>query len=272
MAHPESRQRLLDFFIAELPIDSMKVPDGAVYESFLDIFEMRAHQSLRSEVEGIWSGRHHQMAGGNEYKIFLDLEVNPNIISIREQYPFPRAGVLEDVLAGKEISRNRVMTIDFVVTLPARNFGGPLRYMGLSSKPDSLASRPSAQRRAQREARELGEVGWSWSAVKAPPKERVDSLNKLREWAKFAPIDLGAMDASRLAAALYKTESKKCLSSLLRMLGRRVGISEGDQYFVFATAVYLGYVTLSRSAPVHEELPLVLAAPVRGLSGAFNYG
>jgi len=271
MGLPESRKRLLCFDLAELPRDVFNMVDGPSYEPFIGVNDVKAHRSLTSEVTGIWSGRSHVLASLEELNVFFELEANPFIASIREGYPLFTPEVLHDLMDGNDVARNRVKTIDFVVTLPPRNMVGPLRYHGLNSKPDNIGARQSAQRRFAKEKRELEEVGWSWSRVRSPSKDRVRAVRTLREWAKAGAIDDAARDAAHLGAALYKTTSRKELGALLRMLGRRVGISERDQYFVFAAAFYFGFVGLEKNSPVDVNLPVALVQPARSPSKALLY-
>lgn len=263
MGFPPSKQRLLNSDLAQLPRDINGLPDGPNYEPLLGLDDVRSVRSLRSEIVGIWSGRSHWLASGGELEVFLDLEANPHILSIRESYPMFPPDVLEDVREGHPVARNRVLTIDFVVTLSPRNFGGRLRYLGLYRKPESAAATPAGQRRRRKEQRKLGEIGWEWDAVNVPSHIRVANLKKLREWAKAHPIDIAARDAAELATLLYKTQSTKDLDPLLTMLARRLGIPRADQYFVFATAFYFGYVSVKRNEALHEQSPLMLSSPAR---------
>lgn len=272
MAHSASRQRLLNFDVAELPHDVNGIADGHLYPVFLQTRDMHAYMSLRSGKEGVWSGRTHILASLDEHKVFFELEANPYVLSIREGYPLASPDVKEDLLEGKVVARNRVMTVDFILTLPPKKFGGALRYHGVYRKPGSLSSTPAGRRRMAKEERALAELGWTWSSVKVPSDTRVAGLWKLREWAKAGPIDNAARDAAELATLLYKTGSTKELDRLLRMLGKRLGIVPADQYFVFAAAFYFGYVSVEKEAVLDEGYPLVLAPPARRPFGVSKHG
>lgn len=272
MGHHFSKYRLLAFDLAALPRDINGVLDGPDYQTFLTIEDLRAYRSVVVELDGIWSGRRHTLAALGEDHVFLDLEANPFILSIREGYRFYTEQVLEDILSGRPVSRRRVMTVDFVLTLPPKNFGGPLRYLGLYFKPKSVAQSAAGQRRKSKEQRTLEQTGWDWSPVNRPSETRVDNLQRMRKWAKVWPIDDAVRDAAELAALLYRTASAKDLDGLLRMLGKRLGISQADQYFVFAAAFYLGYVGVEREADLREQSPLALAAPMRLPNGLLRRG
>lgn len=271
MESPFSKHRLLGFDLAELPRDINGVLDGPHYQTFLTIEELRAYRSVVAELDGIWSGRTHTLAALGEEKVFVDLEANPYILSIREGYRFYSEQVLRDILNGRPVSRRRVMTVDFILTLPPKNYGGPLRYKGLYFKPKNVAQSDSGQRRKSKEQRTLEQIGWDWSPVNMPSDTRVDNLQRMRKWAKAWPIDDGARDAAELAALLYRTASTKDLDGLLRMLGKRLGISQADQYFVFAAAFYLGYVSVETEADLCEQAPLVLAQPARRPNGCLRH-
>ena len=272
MAHPASRYRLLNHGRDDLPDDINGVADGYRYQSFLSPENMHAYKSLRSGKEGVWSGRTHYLASLDEHNVFLELEANPYVLAIREGYPLVPPDVIEDLVEGKPVARNRVMTIDFALTLPPKTFGGPLRYLGLHRKPASLAQSAASKRRRTREELALNEMGWTWAPVAVPSQTRIASLWKLREWAKAWPIDRGHRDAVELSALLYKTGSTKDLDRLLRMLGKRLGISASDQYFVLAAAFYFGYVSLAKDAVLDEGLPLMLTTAARRPFGTNSYG
>lgn len=270
--HPHSRIRLLGFDIFELPTDVNGQPGGYKYEPFLDFTEMRAYRSLVSGINGIWSGRFHKLASKAELEIFVVLEGNPNVISIREGYVIFPPDVVADIVEGRPIKRNRVMTIDFVVTLRPLKIGGALRYMGLSSKPRRIANSETGRRRAARERAALAQIGWDWGHVNVPESLRVANHMKLRQWAKAYPLDDAARDAAALATLLYATTSNKCLAGQLAMLGRRLGISTEDQFFVFAGAYYLGYLALDHNCKLDEDGLPTLITPARTESGRVQHG
>lgn len=272
MTHPQSLQRLLGFDRTGLPVDINGQPDGPEYDPFLDFPEMHIHRSLVSGINGIWSGRVHKLASKDEFEIFLSLEGNPYILSIREGYVLIPDDVLADVLAGKPVHRNRVMTIDFVLTLRSRNFGGPLRYRGLSSKPPTLAERDAGKRRASKEEVKLASIGWEWGYVGVPKPLEVANYMKLRNWAKAYPLDEAARDAAQLAALFYRSTSNKCLDRQLAAFGKRLGIAPEDRYFVFAGACYLGYLALNHEQKLGEECLPALEPPARTASGWMQHG
>lgn len=266
MTHPHSRRRLLAFDLAELPRDINGQPDGHEYEPFLNFAEMHSHRSLVSGINGIWSGRSHKLASKDEFEIFVVLEGNPYIISIREGYAIFPPDVVEDILAGNPVHRNRVMTIDFVLTLCPRNFSEPLRYMGLSSKPAEVANREAGKRRAIKERTKLAQIGWGWRYATVPSSLKVANYVKLRQWAKAYPLDEAARDAAELAALFYSTTSNKTLAKQLAMFGKRLAIAPEEQFFVFAGAHYLGYLALDHEYKLDENLPVALKLPARTAS------
>ncbi len=260
-------QRLLAFDYLELPIDINGIPAGPNYVPFLTIDEMRSYRSLRGGLQGVWSSRMHQLGALEEIHAFMALEANPYIMDVREGYPIATPDVVHDIMDGRPVSRNRVMTIDFIITLRPRNFGGPLRYMGLSVKPANIAERPRGKRRAQKEEGRLNDIGWEWDYVTIPSAIKVANLIKLRHWAKAYPLDDAVRDAAQLAALFYTTTSTKDLDGQLAMLGRRLGIAREDQYFVFAGAFYLGFLSLNHEYKLDEHRLPVLQSPARTMGG-----
>ena len=272
MTHQHSRYRLLGHDLAELPADINGMPDGPGYAPFLTIDEMRAWRSLQGGINGIWSGRNHQLASKSEIDSFVILEGNHNVVSIREGYPFYSPEVLEDLRQSKPVSRNRVITIDFVLTLRPRNFGGPMRYKGLSSKPESLKKLPAQKMRSIRERERLATIGWEWGYLTTPPAQAVFNHRVLRSWAKAYPLDEAATDAAQLAALFYRSTSAKPLERQLAMFGKRLGIAPDDQFFVFAGAYYLGYLAVEHVYKLDAQLPPVLRPPPRSYHGSSVHG
>lgn len=273
MTNRESRHRLIGFNRAHLPIDVNGIPDGAEYDPFLHIGDFSSHKSLSGGLNGIWSGRLHHLASTGEVNQFAVLEGNPNIVSIREQYPFLSDAGRKAAMRGELASRGHVMTIDYVVTLPPMNAGGPLRYLGLSRKEEYAKATPEGKQRASREAAALERIGWSWDYLKPTPTNEVRNNLLLRSYAKGhmgESIDDAAEDAAQLSSLIYRSTSRRGMLPLLHMLGRRLGISPSDTTFVFASAYYLGYLALDHSAALGEQSPIPLRPPMRRFGGGYE--
>lgn len=256
-----SQRRLLNYGIVELPKDITGQVDGPRYQPFLGHSEMRQYRNVLNGINGIWCGRTLELASEDEANAFLVLEGQASVLSIREGFLIASDKVLQDARDGKEVFRNLVMTIDFVCTRPPRNRWEPLRYLGLSSKPACIAARPDLQRRATREKVALELLGWQWDYVRKPSEVAVANHKRLRNWAKPFPIDDAHHDALQLAELFYRTTSTKNLRELLAMFGKRLGISEANQFFVFAAAYYFGYVQIDHRFVLDEDLPPVLKSP-----------
>lgn len=267
MAIPHSKHRLLGFDLAELPRDVNGFPDGHDYVTFLQFSEMKLYGSLACGLPGVWCGRNLEFPSLAERNVFVVLEGNPNLISIREGYPLASADVIEDVLSGKDVSRNRIMTIDFMVTLPPLNYGGPLRYIGLSSKPLNQSSKAAGKRRAYKEEARLAKIGFQWSYVKAPTPLEVANHLKLRSWAMGCSIDIANEQAPALAAMMNASSSTKSLARQLSMFGKRLEIPEEDHYSTLASAYYLGFLALDHKFELSGDLPPRLSTPARSFSG-----
>jgi hypothetical protein len=253
--------RLGKFTRLDLPVDIHGQPAGAQYEPFLTHKTMRSIRSLRVPPHGIWSGRIHQFGSLEEFEVFLALEANPHIIDIREQYPVVSSRVLGDVLDGKTVARNRILTFDFVLTLPPHPGGTALRYHVGSSKPEHSICKPREIARRGREQEQAAAWGWSWSYLKRPPTQVVVNLRKLRGWAKYGSLDAAAAEAADLAHLFKKTTSTKSLRKLLEQFGRRLGIPPERQYHCYGAAFYLGYLPLDTREVVDEDMPPCLLEP-----------
>jgi hypothetical protein len=254
---PASKHRLLTYGLAELPNDTNNEVDGENYLPGLNFRNSHSYKSLSGDKVGIWSGRRHDLLSLREIKTFFALEGRPNILSIREQYLFADAAAQEKLETSS--ARNLVMSIDFVLTLPPSAAGGPLRYMGLSVKPPRLSIGAAALVRKAKEMKKLEHIGWRWNFIEMPSQQNFLNHAALRKWAKAHPIDEAASDARQLALMLYRTDSNKPLKNQLAMFGKRLGIPESDQFFVFAAAYYLGYLGLDHRHPVDElEIPALM--------------
>jgi hypothetical protein len=262
-----SQQRLLNHGIVSLPNDVTGQSDGPDHVPFLRHGEMKQYGNVLNGINGIWCGRTLELASEDEANAFIVLEGQANILSIREGLLIASDRVLQAVREGKEPSRNQVMTIDFVLTRPPKNRWGPLRYLGLSSKPLNVARTLGGSRRASREEAALGLLGWEWDYVRKPSKVAAANHKKLRNWAKPFPIDDAHEDALALAALFYRTTSSKPLRGLLAMFGKRLGISKANQFFVFAAAYYFGYVQLDHAFELNEDRCPVLKPPALTIQG-----
>lgn len=261
--NPPSKSRLLAHGLIELPNDINGQPDGQAFHTFLDFTEMRSHKSVAFGINGVWSGRLHKFPSMEEADVFVVLEGVATVLSIREGYFVATNEVMQRIANCEEVYRNQVMTIDFVLTRPPLNPFGSLRYQGLSFKPDRLADTERERRRAKREEAALAPLGWSWSYVKKPSKVAVDNHKKLRNWAKAYCLDDAERESAQLAALFYRSTSTKSLRSQLAMFCKRLGISERDQFFVFATAYYFGYLALDHTVALGEDLVPTLKRPAR---------
>lgn len=262
MTQPMSHMRLARHGLFDLPVDVNNVPDGPAYETMLTVREMRAKRSLRCIHEGVWAGRQFHLASSGEIGVKMGLEANIFVLSIREGYEFASDEERAKISAGEGSSRNRVPTMDYVVTLAPLVRGGKLRYEALSHKPDNIIFKPGEARRAAREAAFFEPLGWRRSYVRRPGEVEEHNLLKLWDWGRQHPLDDGAQDARAMAQLLRKTQSRRPLWSLLGSVGRKLGIRDGDEFFVFAAAFYLGYIGVDiKNYALDEELSLVQKPP-----------
>lgn len=257
---PFSWKRLLNAGVAELPRDINGQRPSPHYESYLQLTQVYRVRSLAGYMPGVWLGRQLQLTSLGEIRCAWGLEANRFVIDIRENYPMLSPEVLKALMEEEDIARNKVWTLDFVLTMVPERPLGPLRYMALSRKPEGGTESPAAKRRARREAEACARIGWKWAYIDSPSAQCYDNLLNLRAWALAESLDVGAADAQKLAAALYSTTSTKPLSSLLPMLCKRYGIPEERPYYLLACAYYLGFIALDHTRPVNERSALPLMA------------
>lgn len=260
MTHPASFMRLARHGISELPVDVNGVPDGVHYDTFLTVDEMRPKKSVQTPHPGVWSGRPHHLASLLELRVKLGLEANPWVLSFREGYPYPQDDVYEAVHAGHKPRRNEVPTVDFVLTMAPLSRGAPLRYKVGSVKPRA-EERPADLRLEARLSKFFGPLGWERVRLLRPSSIACANYLKLWDWATHYPLDDGAQDAKQMAKLLRRSESQRPLWSVLASVGKKLGIPQGDEFFVFAAAYYLGYIGIDHSLELDEELSFVQTEP-----------
>jgi len=86
MTNPNSKKRLLGHYIVELPPAINGALAGPDHRPFHILRTMRAVGNLRAANPRAWSGRRHQLASDEEYRVFTVLQGNPRILDLREQY------------------------------------------------------------------------------------------------------------------------------------------------------------------------------------------
>jgi hypothetical protein len=255
-----SFMRLARHGITKLPVDVNGIPDGPDFETFLTVRELRARQNVRSFHPGVWSGRAHHLASLLEIHVKLGLEANPFVLSIREGYPYVGDEVYEALHLGETVLRNQVPTVDFVLTMAPLTPGGPLRYRAGSVKPHAEL-RPEDFRLEARLTKFFSPLGWERARLLRPTRVACANYLKLWDWGRHHPLDDGAQDAKQMAKLLLRSESKRPLWSVLASTGKKLGIGQGDEYFVFAAAFYLGYIGIDQTLELDEELSLVQTRP-----------
>ncbi len=95
--------------------------------------------------------------------------------------------------------------------------------------------------------------------LRPTPVARANYL-KLWDWGRHHPLDDGAQDAKQMAKLLLCSESKRPRWSVLASVGKKLGIPQGDEFFVFAAAFYLGYIGIDQTYALDEEMSLIQAA------------
>lgn len=256
MAQPFSRVRLARWGLTEVPADPRGIPGGHLYESFKQVRDLRTKESLRVTYDTVYAGTRLHLASLQEEYVAMKVEANSAVVDLRSAYPcYDREAIRRDLVAGKKIAKTRIFTIDLMVTYEPTLPFGQLRYGGKSVKSPDIREQPEVLRRSERERAFCTSWDWSWEYAEVPAETEIASLSNLRQWARARPLDEGAKDARELAHQLYKTSSNKPLFDLLGMLGRRIGVSHRDQFFVFGAAYYLGMIRLDLNSPVDEEYP-----------------
>ena len=184
----------------------------------------------------------------------------PFVVECRTQYPsWDREEYHRYYLAGKRFPKNKVMTIDFMLTLaiPGLQY---LTYHGVSAKPRAFTSEPSVVSRHKREAGAI----WAWGSTHeimdeyTVPDTEHENYLLLKKWFLWTDIGAHMERAQILAQAIKKSNAKGALDRTLPMIGKRFGFGRDDSYRLLAVAVFLGYLWLDHRFPLRVSEPLIL--------------
>ncbi|GIZ51921.1 hypothetical protein NCCP691_19350 [Noviherbaspirillum aridicola] len=184
----------------------------------------------------------------------------PFVVECRTQYPsWDREEYQRYYSAGKRFPKNKVMTIDFMLTLAIP--GLPyLTYHGVSAKPRALISGGAVVARHEREASAI----WVWGGTHeimdefTVPDIEHENYLLLKSWLLWTDIQSRMEHAHALAQAIKRSNARGPLDRTLPMIGKRLGFDRDDSYRLLAVAVFLGYLWLDHRFPLRISEPLCL--------------
>jgi hypothetical protein len=198
---------------------------------------------------------------GLEARLLAFFDFCPFVLEVRTQYPsWCRDEYSRYRAEGRRIPKNKVMSIDFLLTLQIPGVAYPV-YHGVSAKPFSMLDLKNVKKRHAKEASRLS----GWSASHEVMHEATVPDGEYRNYlflnSLMVHVDIQGcwLDAYRLATDIMKSSAVGSMEKILGMLGKRRGYSVDDSYRLFAVAVFLGYLVVDHTSPldVDESLNLL---------------
>jgi hypothetical protein len=184
------------------------------------------------------------------------LQFQSNVIDIREQYPcFDPEEVAAIRDSGRHIPRNKVMTLDFLLTL-APTQDKPLRHVAISVKERrELSDGEDVWERFAREKRFCGEHGWGHTIYTEAevPRTVARRARRVALWAALSDIASDAEYAQRISEHMPFGTSQVSLDTLMRQAARKLGCAANDAYRFLSTAAMLGHVRIDFSLEVNKS-------------------
>ncbi|MFM0292128.1 hypothetical protein P0D68_03125 [Paraburkholderia sp. RL17-380-BIE-A] len=198
---------------------------------------------------------------GLEARLLAFFDFCPFVLEVRTQYPsWCRDEYSRYRDEGRRFPKNKVMSIDFLLTLQIPGIPYPV-YHGVSAKPFSMLEMKNVKRRHAKEISRL----FSWSAshevmheLTVPDSEYGNYLF-LNSLMVHVDIERCWIEAHQFATDLMSSTAVGSMDRILGMLGNRRGYSLDDSYRLFAVAIFLGYLVVDHTFPldVDESLNLV---------------
>lgn len=220
----------------------------------------------RTGISGNWysikTGRMNACHSMLEATIHAYLDMCPFVVEFRTQYPsWDQEEYARYHAAGKRFPKNKVMTVDFMVTLALP--GLPyLVYHGISGKPRALIAAPKTISRHEREVSAISRWGSTHEVMDEFVVTRREFANYLllKQWFLWTDISSNMGAAYELSETVKRSNARGPLDRVLPMIGRRLGRTRDESYRLLAVAVFLGYLWLDHRRPLDIQAPLVLLA------------
>lgn len=249
---------ILHWPISLSPLDARGLKTGPSYESWHKAQVGRT--GLSGNFFGIKSGRHHPVHSALEARLRASFDMCPYVLDIRTQYPsWDKAEYERYFLQGRKFPKNRVMTIDFMLTLllPGETC---VQYHGVSGKPRRLMDEPAVISRHAREVLQLGEWGCTHEVLDEHAVSYCEYANYclLKSWLLWTDIGRCSAQSAEFAGLVGRSSITGHLDRVLTVLGRRLGHSLEQAYRLFAVAAFLGYLQLDYRFRLQPSMPLCL--------------
>lgn len=195
-----------------------------------------------------------------EAKLRAFFDMCPFVLECRTQYPsWDPDEYKRYYLDGKRFPKNKVMSIDFMLTLSVPGRAG-LVYHGVSGKPSKDICGAKTIRRHRREAEAISKWGASHEVMHETTVSDVEYRNYLllKSWFLWTDVTASMQSAQLLGSAIGRSKAWGPLDKVLPAIGKRLGFTRDDSYRFFAVAIFLGYLWLDHRFPLRITEPLVL--------------
>jgi hypothetical protein len=246
-------------FPCNLPPDTRGVRSGDAYKPLL----CAGKDNKKGTAWGRFSrktGRWVHCLSTGERKLSYLLDIFPRVLDYREQYPWVSKDFLQYVIEheNEPIPRNRLRTLDFVVTLRGPN--NSLQYVVLSCKPSADLCKKEVQRRLKSEQFECAEYGWPWRLCTEKNLDAVTikSAMQLTRWAGGIAFDDSHEQAIAVSSLVKQRNRGQTLDELLLEVCQAAGIEFNAAYALFSAAVCLGYLSIKLSDRLNNWRPVTL--------------
>jgi hypothetical protein len=196
-----------------------------------------------------------------EKRLLTALELCPYVVEIRAQYQEWDEDYLAEVAQqGRRIARNKIMTIDIMVTLKIPGYPDVI-YHAISGKPYALVGKQENQVRHTKERNKVD--GWGtthevMTELTISQMEYSNNLLLLAYMRNVEDIKELAESAKALADALNRTRVRGTLDRVIKIVGRRFGWDLNTGYRIFAVANFLGHLVWNHDFKLALDKPMKL--------------
>ncbi|WP_322104841.1 TnsA endonuclease N-terminal domain-containing protein [Paraburkholderia sp. J41] len=219
-------------------------------EEFTPLLKARTPlHSTRVVVPGFKFDRLMQALSMSEYRVLTKLTMHPSVLDIREQYGiYDRQAYWQAEAEGKRLARNKIMTIDVIVTyaLPP-DF--KLRYHAISVKSPRHVPNEKDLEREERERAAMAERGWTWELVRgdAVPIIEFCNLRTVFGFARDQHLPSLYEPARDFAPVVIRCSNRGCLKAVMERSARHMNISYDKAIHLFAAAVAYGFLQVDHN-------------------------
>ncbi|WP_322024388.1 TnsA endonuclease N-terminal domain-containing protein [Burkholderia sp. BCC1977] len=240
--------------------DERNIPLGRMYRPFIEAKDTTL--GVGFSVPGVKTGRTHEYLSLLERKLHFLLELRPEVVDLREQYPLYDIDKIRSILANNpKPLRTSVMTIDVLVT-ETRSGWREHRHTGLSLKYSSELTKKTTWRRLIREKEFCLKQGWGWSLVTEQHIHEMKWRMSRRIWRWMKDSDGGTLadDAARIASILNTDNLRSSTADTrLSAAAAKMGSDLNHAYRLLGVAAVLGYVSVDTTQHLGPRWPLAIA-------------